>query len=135
MRLRLHGDRAKMLGQDAAHQVEAKPEPLSERLGGEKRLEDARRESRVDAHAIIPNIDKRHLTLQSSDELESALPLCGVDGILDQRGPYLAQFSTISSDSGHARLIVTHDHHLLQLWAQQGESVFQRLDQIDVLDG
>src|SRR5882757_7214618 len=134
MRLRLHGDRAKMLGQDPSHQVEPKSEPLPERLGGEEGLEDACRESRVDAHAIIPNIDERHLTLQSSDQLESAMPFCGVDGVLDERGPYLAQFSTVCSDGRHARLVVTHDHHLLQLWAEQGESVFQRLDQIDVLD-
>ncbi len=81
-----------MLTHDSAYRVQAETKPLPQGLGGKERLKDACRKCGVDSHAVIPDLHKRHFSSRSSGHLNRALSMGGIDGVLYERRPHLAQF-------------------------------------------
>ena len=50
-----------MFTHNPPHRIQTETKCLPHRLGSKKRLKDASRKGRVDAHSVIPNLHKRHL--------------------------------------------------------------------------
>src|SRR3984885_1514995 len=104
-----------MLTPYSAYRVQTETEPLSQRLGGEERLKDGCRKPSVDAHAVIPDLHKRHFSPRSGGHLKRALSVRRIDGVLDECCPHLTQLPSVSGNRRHQRVVVPQHLHLLQL--------------------
>ena len=80
-----------LLGDDAVNDLEAEAGAGSLRLSGEERLEDARKNIGWNPGAVIDDRDNKPIGLGPSGDFEFPALRGGVDGVVDEIGPDLAE--------------------------------------------
>src|SRR5579864_2975094 len=108
-RSRREGHVPAMLADDAVDSVEAQPGAFAHGLRGEERLEDARLNLGWNALAIVDDLHQHVVAFDHRADLEFALSLHRVGGIVDQVGPHLVQFAAIGRNARQIRIVVA-DH-------------------------
>src|SRR5262245_33362533 len=71
------------------------------RFGREKRLEHARLDLRGNARAVVHDLYDYLIVLQRSANTDFPFPIYSRDGVVDEIGPHLIEFATVSHDARH----------------------------------
>ena len=127
-----------MAGDDALGGVEAEAEAAADGFGGEEGLEDTGLEGGVDAGTVVPDFDVGHVSgavRREAQDAGSGDEGHGVEGVLDQCGPDLGELAAVGADGREFGVEVALDGDVVEARAEHGESGFERLGDVDVLDG
>ena len=107
-------------------------------FGGEEGLEDARQDGGRDAGAVVPYFDESHLRAETGGELEDGIGGGGlhrVERVFDESGPDLVELAAVGADGRECGVEVELDPGVFEARVEHDEGVFERLGEIDVLDG
>lgn len=85
---------------DPPADVESEAGSLADGFGGEKRFEDSPGGFGWDTGSGVTDLDHGELTVAGGAHSEGALPVHGVDGIIDEVGPHLVELGGVGGYSG-----------------------------------
>src|SRR5262245_39392281 len=97
------------------------------RFGREKGLEHARLNFRRNARAVVHDLYDYLVVLKRSANADFPCPIYGGDGVINQIGPDLIEFTAISHDARHRAIESANDSHVLQFVAQHGQGALDAL--------
>ncbi len=101
-----------MLANDAHRIVKPKSKPLPRSFSREERLKYPLLQLRRNPGARIPDLDQHHVSFELACQAQAPLVAERVERILDQRSPYLVEFTAISIDARQPRLIIALNFHM-----------------------
>src|SRR5215472_12230897 len=98
---------ATMLLDDAINRIQPESRPVSDRLGGEKRLENAVSDLRRYSGAIVPNLNQNAVKLGCGPHQHLAASVHSVYRVIDEIGPNLVQLAAARADTRDRALVRT----------------------------
>src|SRR5215211_2639648 len=110
---------------DPVGDVQAEPGALADRLGGEERFEDALAQLFGDARAGVANLEPHPVAVHGGAYGERAVTVHGLDGVVDQIGPYLVQLAGVDGDLRQRRIEVLDDLDAFELAGQHHQGALE----------
>src|SRR5208337_4522002 len=129
------GDRAAVaLHDDAPCDVEAQAGAFADVLGRVKGLEGAGRHLRRHARAGVADLDDDVVAFGPGRQPERARAGHGVDGVVDEVGPYLVQLAGVCLDPRDVCAVVTHDRDTVaELVPEHQQGALNAVGHVNVL--
>src|SRR5207244_3670307 len=135
-RLGLHFDEAVVPSYDTANGIESQARAFTDLLRCEKRVEDARLDVLRNSGPVVFNFNHGIVQFLARFDLQLALALHRIDGVVDQVGPNLIQLSTVCADAGQRSFVVSRDNNAIFHAVRKNlERIVQVLAQIHFLQG
>src|SRR5664280_1730651 len=123
-----------MLAYDSQRRIQPQTGPFPYSLGSEERFEDARLNVRRDPRPRISNLDHGTVSFQKGFDSQFTLPVHGIDGVVDDVGPYLVELAAIGVNQQRCGMVIALDGYgFFQLVGHDGQSILQAFGQVDVL--
>src|SRR6266436_4209776 len=133
---RRYADLAADIFDDAVNDVKAKPRAFADALCSEKGIEDARFDFGRNARPIVGNFDENEIVFADDANLEFAVAVHRVSGVVNQVGPDLIQFAATGHNLGQAgSVIASNGDPALQLVMHDRERVFDTVLDVHLLHG
>ena len=85
---------------DPVADVQAQSRALPDLLGREERIEDAALEFGRDSRSGVTDLDQHTIPVPAGADGQRALAVHGIDGVVDDVGPYLVELAALGADLG-----------------------------------
>src|ERR1700693_692975 len=125
-----------MLANNAHHCIEAEAGPFANLFGGEKGVEDAGLNFGGNAGTVISDFDDGIVEFARGVDSEFAFAIHGIDGIVNEVGPDLIEFATITADARQVGSVFADNGDAgFEAVAKNFQRVFEIFVEIDFLHG
>src|SRR5215211_3419911 len=121
-----------MIGDDASHDSQPESGSGSNIFGRVKRLEDVDLRRTWYPRSVVDDLDDHTRAFHVRPDGDTSASVHRVNGVVDQVGPYLVQLAAVPRYPGQVFLVLPQQRDTLKPGAEDGESVLQAGDHIDL---